>query len=53
MKSTTNLNNQPETTDSRTETASTEALVRALRRLLEGDEQEQRETFEHLKNALN
>jgi hypothetical protein len=29
-----------------------EAVIRALRRLLEGDEQEQRETFEYLKNAL-
>lgn len=32
--------------------ASIESLVRSLRKLLEGDEQEQRETFEYLRNAL-
>jgi hypothetical protein len=31
---------------------SVESLVRSLRKLLEGDEREQRETFEYLKNAL-
>ena len=30
-----------------------EAVVRSLRTLLEGDEQEQRETFEYLKQALD
>ena len=33
-------------------TIGTESLVSSLRKLLEGDEQEQRETFEHLKKAL-
>lgn len=32
--------------------ASAKSLVRALRKLLEGDEQEQRSTFEYLKSAL-
>lgn len=31
---------------------SVESRVLSLRKLLEGDEQEQRETFEYLKNAL-
>jgi len=32
--------------------ASIESVVRLLRRLLEGDPREQRETFEYLKSAL-
>ena len=31
---------------------SVESMVLSLRKLLAGDEQEQRETFEYLKNAL-
>jgi hypothetical protein len=30
----------------------TEAMIRSLRKLLEGDLREQKETFEYLKNAL-
>lgn len=36
-----------------TEPTSIESVVRSLRRLLEGDQQEQRETFEYLKCALD
>lgn len=36
-----------------TEPATIESAVRSLRRLLEGDPLEQRETFEYLKNALD
>lgn len=35
-----------------TEPATIESVVRSLRRLLEGDQDEQRETFEYLKSAL-
>ena len=35
-----------------TEAATIESVVRSLRRLLEGDPREQRETFEYLKSAL-
>jgi hypothetical protein len=43
--------------DTKTETSesrptSAESLVRSLRKLLDGDEQEQQATFEYLKNAL-
>lgn len=40
------------TEDTERDTEETGAIVRALRKLLEGDAQEQRETFEYLKNAL-
>ncbi len=36
-----------------TEPATIESVVRSLRRLLEGDQNEQRETFEYLKSALD
>jgi hypothetical protein len=36
-----------------TEPATIESVVRSLRRLLEGDQDEQRETFEYLKSALD
>lgn len=41
---------KPEATESHP--IGVESVVRSLRKLLEGDEQEQRETFEYLKNAL-
>jgi hypothetical protein len=41
-----------EASEPSTQPTNIESVVRALRRLLEGDEQEQRETFEYLKNAL-
>lgn len=50
MSSSTDSDRKTGATESNTNTP--EAVIRALRRLLEGDEQEQRETFEYLKNAL-
>jgi hypothetical protein len=47
MDSTTEQNAEPTG-----EQASIQALVHSLRALLDGDEQEQRETFEYLKQAL-
>ena len=41
---------KPEATESHA--IGVESVVRSLRKLLEGDEQEQRETFEYLKSAL-
>jgi hypothetical protein len=50
MSSSTDSDRKTGATESNKNTS--EAVIRALRRLLEGDEQEQRETFEYLKNAL-
>lgn len=41
-----------QTTDQTDEQARIQAVVQALRKLLEGDPQEQRETFEYLKQVL-
>jgi hypothetical protein len=41
-----------QTTELNDEQARIEAVVHSLRTLLEGDEQEQRETFEYLKQVL-
>ncbi|HXG67707.1 MAG TPA: hypothetical protein VNO70_21575 [Blastocatellia bacterium] len=54
MNSTTQSDPPMEETSALTEQqAKIQAVVRSLRTLLEGDEQEQRETFEHLKQALD
>lgn len=41
-----------ETTETTDKQARIQVMVQALRTLLQGDEQEQRETFEYLKQAL-
>ena len=43
---------ESEASEPNTRPTGIELVVRTLRRLIEGDQREQRETFEYLKNAL-
>ena len=53
MGSITHPNSTDNSIESKTQEEKNEAIARALRTLLEGDEKEQRETFEYLKQALD